>query len=402
MTGPDGRFTFDDVVRDRARSSSGPAGSPRSSRPLTGRRHRDRPVAGRAARDRHGHAQRAPSSGWARRPASVNVLEREQIERVAGASSPTTCCVGFRRSACSAARAACRRIRRRRACRCAASGRAASAARSCCSTACRSTIRSAGWVYWTRVPMESADRIEVVDGATLEPVRQLRDGRRHQHRRAAGRRGGLSKFGAQYGNLNSPKFDFFGSDVWGRLGVARRRQRLRHGRLSDRRRTERSSGQGGHQGRPWTSGNFNVKVDYALTDRVNLFVRGGYFGEDRDNAKVIDLQRRSGGQRHQLEVRQRRRARRPAGRQRAPGARVRRLRDVPQQLPRGAGGRRPPRSIGRMTLNQQRADRRRRRRWRSGRRRSAASHYFIGRHRLALGGRRQQRGCARRRRRGRR
>ena len=58
-------------------------------------------------------------------------------------SSPTTCCGRSRPSACSGGRAACRRIRRRRACRCAASGRAASAARSCCSTASRSTIRSA-------------------------------------------------------------------------------------------------------------------------------------------------------------------------------------------------------------------------------------------------------------------
>ena len=31
-----------------------------------------------------------------------------------------------------------------------------------------------GWVYWTRVPLESVDRIEVVDGIQLEPLRQLR------------------------------------------------------------------------------------------------------------------------------------------------------------------------------------------------------------------------------------
>ena len=58
-------------------------------------------------------------------------------------SWPTTCCARFRRSACSGGRAACRRTRRRKACRCAASARAASAVRWCCSTACRSTIRSA-------------------------------------------------------------------------------------------------------------------------------------------------------------------------------------------------------------------------------------------------------------------
>ena len=76
-------------------------------------------------------------------PASVSVLTSDEIQVVAGAASPTTCCGRFRRSACSGAPAACRRTRRRRACRCAASARAARAARSCCSTACRSTIRSA-------------------------------------------------------------------------------------------------------------------------------------------------------------------------------------------------------------------------------------------------------------------
>ena len=49
-----------------------------------------------------------------------------------------------------------------------------------------------GWVYWTRVPLENTERIEMVDGLELEPVRQLRDGRRHQHRHRAGRCGARS------------------------------------------------------------------------------------------------------------------------------------------------------------------------------------------------------------------
>ena len=39
-----------------------------------------------------------------------------------------------------------------------------------------------GWVYWTRGAADERRPHRVVDGSTLEPVRQLRDGRRHQHR----------------------------------------------------------------------------------------------------------------------------------------------------------------------------------------------------------------------------
>src|SRR5580765_3621308 len=75
-----------------------------------------------------------------------------------------------------------------------------------------------GWVYWTRVPLESTERIEVVDGpsanvygnyalggainiSTARPAHQLFDVR------------------SQYGNKNSPKLDFFGGDVWGKVGL---------------------------------------------------------------------------------------------------------------------------------------------------------------------------------------
>ena len=76
-----------------------------------------------------------------------------------------------------------------------------------------------GWVYWTRVPLDAADRIEVVDSVELEPLRQLRDGRRHQHRDRAAAMRRTVDVKAQYGNRNSPKVDFRASDVWGKVGV---------------------------------------------------------------------------------------------------------------------------------------------------------------------------------------
>ena len=76
-----------------------------------------------------------------------------------------------------------------------------------------------GWVYWTRVPLMSVDRIEVVDGsssslygnyamggviniATSRPTRRT------------------FEFKPQYGSRTSPKFDFFGSDRWNHVGVS--------------------------------------------------------------------------------------------------------------------------------------------------------------------------------------
>src|SRR3989454_12436989 len=76
-----------------------------------------------------------------------------------------------------------------------------------------------GWVYWPRVPLESVDRIELVDRASsslygnyaLGGVINIVSSRPTRR---------TIEFKPQYGNHHSPKMDFFGSDVWGKLGVA--------------------------------------------------------------------------------------------------------------------------------------------------------------------------------------
>ena len=52
-----------------------------------------------------------------------------------------------------------------------------------------------GWVYRTRVRLDSVDRIEVVDGTSFQLARQLRDGRRDQHhqRPSGSPRGGAGR-----------------------------------------------------------------------------------------------------------------------------------------------------------------------------------------------------------------
>src|SRR5256885_5286105 len=142
-----------------------------------------------------------------------------------------------------------------------------------------------GWVYWTRVPLESTDRIEVVNGSSSSLYGNYAMG------------GVINIVGArparrtfelkpQYGNHNSPKFDFIGSDVWDKLGVGV------DGSMFD---TDGfpivAPSEKGiiDNNATVTYRNFNVKFDYSATDRVKAFFRTGYFSEDRANGKINEV-----------------------------------------------------------------------------------------------------------------
>jgi outer membrane receptor protein involved in Fe transport len=142
-----------------------------------------------------------------------------------------------------------------------------------------------GWVYWTRVPLESLDRIEVVDGSSSSLYGNYAMGgvinivTSRPSRRTF-------ELKPQYGNRNSPKLDYAASDVWGNLGVAV------DGSLFDT--------DGFPIVVPSERGiidnnatvkfrNVNVKVDYSPTDRVQAFFRTGYFREDRGNGKILEV-----------------------------------------------------------------------------------------------------------------
>ena len=142
-----------------------------------------------------------------------------------------------------------------------------------------------GWVYWTRVPLESVDRIEVVDGSSSSlygnyamggviNIMSSRPSRRTIEAKP------------QYGNHGSPKLDLFGSDVWGKVGVTV------DGSVFDT--------DGFPIVIPSERGiidnnatvqfkNVNGKLDYSPTDRVNAFFRAGYFSEDRGNGKILEV-----------------------------------------------------------------------------------------------------------------
>ncbi|MCU1385727.1 MAG: putative TonB-dependent receptor [Acidobacteria bacterium] len=142
-----------------------------------------------------------------------------------------------------------------------------------------------GWVYWTRVPLESVDRIEVVDGSSSSLYGNYAMGgvinivSAHPARRSF-------DFKPQYGNHQSPKVDYTASDVWGKLGITT------DGSIFDT------------DGFPIVTSserglidinatvkfrNFNGKMEFTPTDRVSVFARAGYFGEDRVNGKVGEV-----------------------------------------------------------------------------------------------------------------
>ncbi len=151
-----------------------------------------------------------------------------------------------------------------------------------------------GWVYWTRVPLVSVDRIEVIEdtasslygnyamGGVINIVTSRPTSRTLEVRPQFGRsrgNGGSSRADAQVRLLRQP-----------RLQEARRRggrQRVQHRRLPD-----------GHQPKRGPIDN-NAKVNYRnITGKARVHCRPsaltftgrvGYFKEERDNGKIGEL-----------------------------------------------------------------------------------------------------------------
>ena len=142
-----------------------------------------------------------------------------------------------------------------------------------------------GWVYWTRVPLEDTDRIEVVDGSSSSLYgNYAMGGVINILGNRASRR--TIDFKSQYGNHRSPKEDLFASDVWGKVGV------IVNGSFFDTdgfpivAATERGLID---NNATVTFRNVNAKADYSATNGLNAFFRAGYFSEDRGNGKIGEV-----------------------------------------------------------------------------------------------------------------
>ena len=142
-----------------------------------------------------------------------------------------------------------------------------------------------GWVYWTRVPLMDTERIEIVDGATSSLYGNYAMGgvinivtNRAEPRTLV--------FKPQYGNRGTPKMDLFASDVWGKLGVTFNATVFDTDGYTIVAEEERGSIDIPANVKYQTA---SGKLDYNPSDRVNLFVRGGIFTEDRSNGKIGEV-----------------------------------------------------------------------------------------------------------------
>jgi outer membrane receptor protein involved in Fe transport len=142
-----------------------------------------------------------------------------------------------------------------------------------------------GWVYWTRVPLGGLDRIEVVDGSssnvygnyamggvinvvTAPPARRSFDIR------------------SQFGNRSTPKIDFSGSDVWGRVRASIDASAFSTDGYPPVAERERGLVD---KNAAVNFRNIGLRTHYELSSRVQAFLRGGYFREERDNGKASTI-----------------------------------------------------------------------------------------------------------------
>jgi outer membrane receptor protein involved in Fe transport len=142
-----------------------------------------------------------------------------------------------------------------------------------------------GWVYWSRVPLESADRIEVVDTSSSSLYgNYAMGGVINIVTSAPARR--TFEIRPQYGSRNSPKVDGFASDVWGKVGVVADGSAFGTDGFPIVAPAERGRVDNNANVRFGTA---NVKVEYNPSARVGVFARGGYFRENRDNGKASTI-----------------------------------------------------------------------------------------------------------------
>jgi outer membrane receptor protein involved in Fe transport len=142
-----------------------------------------------------------------------------------------------------------------------------------------------GWVYWTRVPLASVERIEIVEGSTSSVYgNYAMGGVINVVSTSPARR--TVEIRTQYGTRSTPKVDVSGSDVWGRMGASidasvfstdgypivapGERGRVDNNAAVDFR-------------------NVALRLRYELSDRAHAFLRGGYFNEERDNGKASTI-----------------------------------------------------------------------------------------------------------------
>lgn len=144
-----------------------------------------------------------------------------------------------------------------------------------------------GWVYWSRIPLEHADRVEVVDGASSSLYgNYAMGGVVNIVSAAAAPRTFTLK--AQYGNLDTRHLEALGSHIRGRLGITVDAGLFQTDGYSPV--VARNPAGIAERGRvdnnvSLETGRLNGRLDLRASDRLRGVVRAGYFREDRNNGK---------------------------------------------------------------------------------------------------------------------
>ena len=144
-----------------------------------------------------------------------------------------------------------------------------------------------GWVYWTRIPLEGTDRIELVDSSSSSLYGNFAMGGVINIVTAPAAKRTLD-VRTQYGNLSSPKLDVSASDVWGKVGVSADVTTFKTdgfpivvdvnpAGVAERGLVDNNA--------TVDFTNVNFKLVYEATDRARFFFRTGYFSEERNNGK---------------------------------------------------------------------------------------------------------------------
>jgi outer membrane receptor protein involved in Fe transport len=148
-----------------------------------------------------------------------------------------------------------------------------------------------GWVYWTRIPIEGAERVEVVDSASSSLYGTYAMGGVINIVTSTPQRRTFD-LKSQYGNRQSPKLDVRGSDVWGKVGVSFDASVFD----TDGYVPVVAVNPAGAQERGPVDNNANVsfrnvglKLQYSPSETVHAFGRIGYFREERDNGKITTV-----------------------------------------------------------------------------------------------------------------
>jgi outer membrane receptor protein involved in Fe transport len=143
-----------------------------------------------------------------------------------------------------------------------------------------------GWVYWTRVPLASVDRVEITEGTSSSLYGNIAMGGVINIITSRPTRRTI-ELKPQFGSKNSPKFDFFASDQFaGKVAAAIEGSFLNTDGFPIVAAPERGP----------IDNNANVeyknvsgKLEFTPLERVQSFVRAGYFSESRVNGKVGEV-----------------------------------------------------------------------------------------------------------------